>query len=227
MRWQAGGLRHRRVVDVVGAEVRPSSTPPATRNPTVLDTAGGGVVAEVGPSSPPPAARNAVADEVGAVDAEVVPPAPLYPPAAPLWPPVSAPLPSGPPRSGPMSPLKSTTTAGGLPNGACIAPKVTTSLLAMVVAAGERSPSWIAVSSAERSAGETAVPSQEATAEEEAMSSFVPLRRRTTVDAEVGVDGGRRQGDRSRRHDDGRRGGKEGKKRKADGAESFSPSETC
>ena len=70
------------VEDVVGAEVGPSSPPSTVRNPAVLGTAAGGVVVgtEVGPSSP----KNAVADDVGAVDAEVEPPAPLWPTAAPL-----------------------------------------------------------------------------------------------------------------------------------------------
>ena len=58
----------------------------------------------------------------------------------------------------------------------------------MVVGAGERSPSWMAVSSAERSPGETAGASHEAAVDEEAVSSFVPLRCRTTADAAVGVD---------------------------------------
>ena len=84
-----------------------------------------------------------------------------------------------------MSPLMSITTAGGLPSGTW---RVTTSSSAMVVDVGERSPSWIAVSSADRSAGETAVPSQEAAAEDEDVSSLVPLRRRTAVDAVVDVD---------------------------------------
>ena len=46
----------------------------------------------------------------------------------------------------------------------------------------------MASSSAVRAAGSTAGSSQEAAAEEEAASSFVPLRRWTTVDADVGVD---------------------------------------
>ena len=87
-----------------------------------------------------------------------------------------------------MAPLKSTTTTGGLPSGVCMAPKLMISSSAMVVAAGERSPSWIAASSAVRSAGATAGASHEAAVEDEAASSLLPLRRRTAVDAEVGVD---------------------------------------
>ena len=63
-----------------------------------------------------------------------------------------------------------------------------TSSSAMVVAASERSPSWIAVSSAERSAGSTAGANQDAAVEDEAASSLLLLRRRTTVDADVDVD---------------------------------------
>ena len=84
-----------------------------------------------------------------------------------------------------MAPLKSTTTTGGLPSGVS---KLMTSSSAMVVAAGDRSPSWIAASSAVRSAGATAGASQDAAVEEEAASSLLLLRRRTAVDAEAGVE---------------------------------------
>ena len=137
--------------------------------------------------SPPAAAKNAVADEVVAVGAEVVPTTPPWPPATPLRPPVSA-LPSpGPPRSGPMAPLTSTMTTGGLPSGVCMAPKLITSSSATVVAAGDRSLSWMAASSAVSSAGATAGASHDAAVEEEAASSLLLLRRRTAVDADVDV----------------------------------------
>ena len=45
-----------------------------------------------------------------------------------------------------MLPLRSTTTAGGSPTGNCSGPNVSTSSPAMVVAAGELSPSWMEVS---------------------------------------------------------------------------------
>ena len=86
------------------------------RNPAFAGMGVGDVVvgADVVPPSPPAAARKAVADVV----------APLWPPTASPWPPLSAPLSPGPPRSGPVAPLKSTTTTGGLPSGVCMAPKL-------------------------------------------------------------------------------------------------------
>ena len=86
-----------------------------------------------------------------------------------------------------MAPLTSTMMTGGLPSGVCMAPKLITSSSATVVAAGERSPSWMAASSAVSSAGATAGANHDAAVEEEAASSLLLLRRRTAVDADVDV----------------------------------------
>ena len=75
---------------------------------------------------------------------------PSAPPAAPqlqLPLPAATPRPPLPPKSGPISPVKSTMMAGGFPTGSRILPKTTTSSSAIVVEVGERSPSCIAVRS--------------------------------------------------------------------------------